>query len=264
MIPKKVFVSWQSGNGIASKKFKDAVSKIRTDYKYIELDEATRDTTGAPSIIDEIYKKIDNCDVFMCDLSIECTNGNRNYPNSNVLYELGYAIKTLGEYNCILFFDKSQHDVPTLPFDVKHMRVSLITDKADFYKDMVQYINSCVPKYISMKLTNVLNHHIENISDAPNNVVTEKYVDDLNKNIQIYIDTINDDNIKEEINKYFSQFRNFRGTEMGMSIPHPKADKDNINMQRYYADMKIIDYSRCIHMNIGPHVRKMLHKIFDL
>lgn len=264
MIPKKVFVSWQSGNKAADKKFRGAINKIEKEFKHIEMTQATHGVSGAPSILEEIYKKIDTCDVFMCDLSIEFVDGDRYYPNSNVLYELGYAIKTLGEYNCIIFFDNSQHDITSLPFDTNHMRMSLITDKVNFYKDMAKYIDNCIPKYITMNLTNMLNRHIENISWAPNNVVTEKYVDELNNNIKKYINVINNEDEKKELNHYFQQLCNFRGVEMGVPVYNPKASKEIIDRDRYNANMKIIEYSRNIHMNIGSHVHKMLCKIFDL
>lgn len=64
-----------------------------------ERDEATTGTTGSPNIVTTLFSKIDNCDLFIADLSLCFTEDRQNEkksPNPNVLLELGYAVKTLG------------------------------------------------------------------------------------------------------------------------------------------------------------------------
>ena len=60
----------------------------------VVVDRDTKGMMGSPSIIESIYRKIDNCQLFVCDVSF--IGSNTLQPNANVLVELGYAIKTLG------------------------------------------------------------------------------------------------------------------------------------------------------------------------
>ena len=109
----KIFYSWQSdlpGNrtryflrdciddAIAFAGESEAIEAVR--------DEATKDTTGSPNIVTTLFSKIDDCDLFVADVSL-CFTGDekketdgkeiiKHSPNPNVLLELGYAVKTLG------------------------------------------------------------------------------------------------------------------------------------------------------------------------
>lgn len=139
-----IFYSWQSDlpkptnqNGIR-KSIRSAINIVEdkfSDYR-IDIDEATRNTTGSPNIPQTIFKKISNSDIFICDLTTINTNSQelRKTPNPNVLIELGYAIATLGWERIIMLFNTSFGSFPDdLPFDIDRHRASpfCIKDNSD-------------------------------------------------------------------------------------------------------------------------------------
>ncbi len=113
-MPKfKIFYSWQSDLPGNKTKFfireciDDAIAFAEeSEAIEAERDEATKDTTGSPHIVTTLFSKIDECDLFIADVSL-CFTGDvkkeqdgqeivKHAPNPNVLLELGYAVKTLG------------------------------------------------------------------------------------------------------------------------------------------------------------------------
>jgi hypothetical protein len=129
----KVFYSWQSDLPSASNRsfIQDALekaSKTIRDDESIEvepvIDRDTLGEPGSPDIALTIFRKIDDADIFVCDVSIINQGKKRRLtPNPNVLVELGYAIKTLG-YNRIILVMNAAYGTPDqLPFDLKRNRV---------------------------------------------------------------------------------------------------------------------------------------------
>jgi hypothetical protein len=127
----KIFYSWQSDiDRKINKSFifvalKKAVEKIKKEANLdIEIDQATRNEPGTPDITDTIFKKIDECAIFVADISfINGRTAKRRTPNPNVLLELGYAIKKLGFQKIILIFNNEFGMVEKLPFDINHRRL---------------------------------------------------------------------------------------------------------------------------------------------
>lgn len=138
-----VFYSWQSDlpketnlNGIRSC-LRDAASLLEAEISdvHLELDEATRNTSGSPNIPMTIFSKIENTDIFICDLTIINENYlGRKVPNPNVLIELGHAIASLGWERIILLYNLKFGKFPDdLPFDIDRHRITTfkIADKND-------------------------------------------------------------------------------------------------------------------------------------
>jgi len=140
-----IFYSWQSDlsketnlNAIRQT-LREASSFVETEITEtrIEVDEATRDTTGSPNIPKTIFEKISSSDIFVCDLTTINTNAPtefRRVPNPNVLIELGYAIATLGWERIIMVFNELHGTFPSdLPFDIDRHRATpfKISDKKD-------------------------------------------------------------------------------------------------------------------------------------
>jgi hypothetical protein len=101
-----------------------AAKKLKSDGAFdIEIDQATREEPGSPDIPDTIFKKIDECSIFIADVSFinDKTTG-RQTPNPNVLIELGYAIKKIGFEKIILIFNENFGKLEELPFDINHRR----------------------------------------------------------------------------------------------------------------------------------------------
>jgi hypothetical protein len=139
-----VFYSWQSdlpnetNLNALRQVLREAASHIENelDEIKIDIDEATRNATGSPNIPQMIFRKIENCDIFVCDLTTINSTGNdlRKVPNPNVLIELGFAIAMIGWERIIILFNKVHGNFPNdLPFDIDRHRATPfnITDKKD-------------------------------------------------------------------------------------------------------------------------------------
>jgi hypothetical protein len=127
----KVFYSWQSDTDQKINRYfiQDALLKIAKDFAKenilnIEIDQATRDEPGSPNIPATIFKKIDECVIFVADISfINEFDAKRRTPNPNVLIELGYAIKNHGYEKTILIFNNKFGKPEELPFDIRQHRI---------------------------------------------------------------------------------------------------------------------------------------------
>lgn len=101
-----IFFSWQSDLNLKNNKnfiedcIKTAIKELNDEKNYLidfNLDKDTSGEPGNPEIINTILNKIDNSRIFICDLSIINKDfQGRKTPNPNVIFELGYAIKSLG------------------------------------------------------------------------------------------------------------------------------------------------------------------------
>lgn len=146
----KLFYSWQSdtpsNRGLIQKCLREAL-KTATQF---ELETATRDTSGSPDISATILGKIDSSSMIIADVTI-VNPGSRKVrlmPNPNVMYELGYAFKSLGEDNIILIADKATTNTANLPFDIRNRRMILL----DFSKPEAE-------KHITAAVLSALNGH---------------------------------------------------------------------------------------------------------
>jgi hypothetical protein len=127
----KIFYSWQSDTDQKINRYfiQDALLKIAKNFEKenifkIEIDQATRDEPGSPDISATIFRKIDECTIFVADISfINEVDSKRRTPNPNVLIELGYAIKKHGYEKAILVFNNKFGKVEELPFDIRHHRI---------------------------------------------------------------------------------------------------------------------------------------------
>ena len=128
----KLFYSWQSDTSPKTNKdfieeaVQSALGRLNTSDD-IELDVAfDRDTLGipgSPEIARSILEKIDQCSLFLGDVTIiSKTESGKPTPNPNVLIELGYAAgrKSWEQIICIM---NQEYGGPTkLPFDLRHRR----------------------------------------------------------------------------------------------------------------------------------------------
>jgi hypothetical protein len=155
-----IFYSWQSDlePALTREFIEDALRAAATNLKGDEkvkieavVDRDTVGVVGTPGIAETILQKIDECDVFVCDVSIinsseEVSKANflvqlvravahvilertfkyrrikRLAPNPNVLIELGYAAGRIGWDRIILLQNTAYGDPGTLPFDLRNRR----------------------------------------------------------------------------------------------------------------------------------------------
>lgn len=129
-----IFYSWQSDieekyNRNFIKDCLEKAIKLLSQELNIEdalrLDHDTKDVHGSPDIVATILRKIEKCDIFIGDVTFisKSINKNKSIPNPNVMIELGYAIKALGDDRVInvmnTAFGKPKNN---LPFDLAHKR----------------------------------------------------------------------------------------------------------------------------------------------
>jgi hypothetical protein len=131
--PRIVFYSWQSdlpnatNRGFIEKALEQAAKALQGEAPLI-IDRDTKDVPGAPDISRTIYGKIDQAHIFVCDVSIinqDCLNQYpqaRPVPNPNVLLELGYALRALGEKRIIMVLNEEYGQLEQLPFDLRPRR----------------------------------------------------------------------------------------------------------------------------------------------
>lgn len=127
-----VFYSWQSdlpnatNRGLILDALERAAKKICSDDSVMVepvLDRDTQNVPGAPDIAHTIFQKIEKADAFVADVSIINPGLGRPTPNPNVLLELGYALKTLGNARTVLVANTVNGSVEMLPFDLRTKRV---------------------------------------------------------------------------------------------------------------------------------------------
>lgn len=136
-----IFYSWQSDLPNATNRtfIEDALGKAakaisRDDEMNVEpvIDRDTAGVPGSPNIALAILEKIANASVFVCDVSfINPGTDARPTPNPNVLVELGYALRALGDRRIIMVVNEQYGPVKDLPFDLKLNRAVTYTMRAE-------------------------------------------------------------------------------------------------------------------------------------
>lgn len=131
-----IFFSWQSDLKGNKKIIKDSLlaecqkQKEKNGYQ-LEIDEATRNLPGSPKIEDAILEKIASADIFVCDITPIASCGRKLMPNSNVIFELGFALHALGEKRVILLAKYGDWNVNDMPFDFNHRRIGMFSSAKD-------------------------------------------------------------------------------------------------------------------------------------
>lgn len=123
---RSIFYSWQSDlpNKENRNLIEKAIVKSIKEFDEIDLDRDTRGLSGSPNIVDSIYQKISKSFLFLCDVtSVGKTEGGKMLSNSNVMIELGYAVKALGWDKIICINNLKYSKVDDLPFDIRQNRI---------------------------------------------------------------------------------------------------------------------------------------------
>lgn len=100
-----------------------------------QLDHDTKDVTGWVAIAETVFQKIEQAAAFVADMTLTAeTPAGKKCPNPNVLIELGYALKALGDASILLVWNTANGATPgDLPFDMRHRRSPIayhLTDNA--------------------------------------------------------------------------------------------------------------------------------------
>lgn len=138
IMSRTVFWSWQSDLPAATTKdfIKDAlaqaIEKVAEELQLevadrLELDHDTKGEAGLVEIVATIFRKIDDCQIFVADVTpvaeVKKDTATKKIPNPNVMIELGYAIREVGPQRVITVANLAFGGKPEeLPFDLRHRR----------------------------------------------------------------------------------------------------------------------------------------------
>lgn len=134
----RLFFSWQNDRTefktIISSALKKIAKKLADEDIELVIDQDTRDRIGVRNIAIEVLDKISKCDIFVADLTPitvykpkESNKLPKFMPNSNVMFELGYALHAKGESRVIALasLNKSENEfIELLPFDINHFTIT--------------------------------------------------------------------------------------------------------------------------------------------
>lgn len=164
-----IFYSWQSDlpgsdtRNIIQDSIKDAVRLLR-DTVDIEADRDTKGEFGSPDIAQTIFSKIDDCDIFIADVSAVCQyetvdkDGNNKIkymPNPNVMLELGYATHVVGWDRVICVLNSDYGAPENMPFDIASRRLTPFSLKDGKSKGEVKrYIKGVIQDTVENILEN--------------------------------------------------------------------------------------------------------------
>jgi len=139
MATNTVFYAWQAQHpGKCNRNLiEDALERSlkelaqdKEDPVEFVLDQDAQGVSGAPEISTTILRKIDDCSIFVADVTpVGSLISGKATPNPNVLFELGYAWHKLGESRIILVLNTAFGSPEDLPFDL--LKRSLVLYRRD-------------------------------------------------------------------------------------------------------------------------------------
>lgn len=150
-----LFFSWQNDKKKAKKLIKEALIASQATLKdegiELRIDEDTRGRAGNRDIVREVLDKINKCDIFLADVTpvttLDKKDGKRlpkHMPNSNVMFEYGYALHSKGEERMItLALLASDEFIEHMPFDINHNTLSSFKD-SDGLKNLSEWIKNII------------------------------------------------------------------------------------------------------------------------
>ncbi len=181
----RLFFSWQNDRPefktIISSTLKKVARNLAGENIELVIDQDTRGRIGIRNIAVEVLDKISNCDIFVADLTPITTyipkDSNKPpklIPNSNVMFELGFALHAKGEYHVIALasLDKSANEhIEFLPFDINHMTITLFTDAnslsrlGDWIKNIIEHVDEERATYVPEYACSLLFQSSENLTN---------------------------------------------------------------------------------------------------
>lgn len=156
----RIFYSWQSDLPNKNNRcfIEECIKKTVKKYKdtiTIEADRDVKNNTGSPDIANTIFDKIEECDLFVADVSVinksKCKlirTKSKPTPNPNVLLELGYAASVLGWDRVVCIYNTDYSELDSLPFDLRQHRITSYSlsgkKKANVRDDIVNAISDTI------------------------------------------------------------------------------------------------------------------------
>lgn len=269
-----IFYSWQSDIKVNRNFILNCIEKAIKEIKKkhnatlsleINIDRDTKNNSGSPSISDTIFRKIEICDIFICDVTIVNKTlltslfGGRISPNPNVLVEMGYAVHVLGWDRVICIANLEFSKIEELPFDIRGHRISTFikTDndsKKQFSSLLSNAIESIVLNYDKILSDQATNSHkvhdlniyndilnickeeilFDSISVVVNDLFTRQYYLDIWDNLQeFYKKTINrfiDEDLSESLAAFLKELNEFDNI---VSVKFHMDDRNDPTYRKY-------------------------------
>lgn len=155
MMEYTLFFSWQNDKKGVKKIIRNALNNAKTVLQKenirLILDEDTRGRVGNRDIVRAVLDKINKCDIFLADVTPVTTMYKnvkshlpKHLPNSNVMFEYGYALHCKGEERMITIakMGRGEH-VEFMPFDINHNTLTTFTDVEDL-KNLAVWIKNII------------------------------------------------------------------------------------------------------------------------
>ena len=155
MMEYTLFFSWQNDKKGVKKIIRNALSNAKTALQKenirLILDEDTRGRVGNRDIVRAVLDKINKCDIFLADVTPVTTMYKnvkshlpKHLPNSNVMFEYGYALHCKGEDRMITIakMGRGEH-VEFMPFDINHNTLTTFSDVEDL-KNLAVWIKNII------------------------------------------------------------------------------------------------------------------------
>ena len=165
-----IFYSWENDldhkthKNFIERCIKCALNELENEAMvYMDYDRDTKNRLGSPNIVNTILDKIDKSVLFICDISFVSKTEKKQYPNPNVLLELGYAVSKLGWDRIICLFDTNTGRIEDLPFDIRQNRITAYNPNKKNEKKRIADILSknIFNLYTEGKLFNPLNDYMK-------------------------------------------------------------------------------------------------------
>lgn len=140
----RLFFSWQNDRKatktVILKALRNVEAQLKTEGLELFIDQDTRERVGKRNIDAEVLEKIRKCDIFLADLTpvttylppVKSHDLPKHMPNSNVMYEYGYALHAKGANRMIVLaaLNKEENEhIEYMPFDINHDTITLFSDE---------------------------------------------------------------------------------------------------------------------------------------
>lgn len=186
-----IFYSWQTDTSTKENKFfiksalEEAIRELNSELKIedserhdIALDHDTKNVPGSPPIVDVILNKIENCGIFVADLTyVAHVPDKHGVSNPNVLTERGYALSKIGYERMIAVMNEAYGTPDKLPFDIISSRwpiqylLTSDADKETRLKQKKELINQ-----LKLAISTILNSGVINTKITDPVVILKEYI----------------------------------------------------------------------------------------
>jgi hypothetical protein len=184
----KIFYSWQTSTdrdknlNLIADAITKSVEKLKRKhpgrFDSLIIDRDTEGKPGMPAIPETLEEKIKDCDIFICDFTVESQkppsffqklfaprgSNLRPGPNRNVMMEFGAAKAELSNERLIGILNAeygNPHDDPSLmPFDMRHQKFPIIYSTAIWNKSEKEKQTENLAEKIYLELNQIIKHSL--------------------------------------------------------------------------------------------------------